>query len=114
MRSLIKSFRCSIEGLLELIKSERNFQLHILALVIVIAFGFYLNISSEHWISILLVSALVLSLEAVNTSIEKLCDFHHPDIHPDIKKIKDIAAGAVVIAALTSVIIGVVIFSQYI
>ena len=62
------------------------------------------------WLVVVLCITVVLTLEMINTAIEKLCDVVQPDYHPQIKIIKDIAAGAVLIAALGSIIIGAIIF----
>lgn len=110
MMRLIKSFGFAFQGIYHLIRKERNFQWHLAALVVVTIAGFYFNISRVEWLSILLISALVLSLEAINTAIEKLCDLYTLEQNPLIKRIKDISAGAVLIAAIIAVLIALLIF----
>ncbi|GGH65768.1 MAG: diacylglycerol kinase family protein [Bacteroidetes bacterium] len=111
--SRIRAFGVAFKGLFSLFR-EFHFKIHITALLTVIVAGFYFHISSAHWVNILLISALVLSLEAVNSAIENLADAVHPDRHPLIGKCKDIAAGAVLIAAIFAVAIAAIIFTPYI
>ena len=113
MRRLVLSFKYAFNGLWQLILKERNFQIHLSVLALVIAFGCYFAITGEEWIYITMVSGLVLSLEAINTSIEKFADFMHPDQSEKIKIVKDIAAGATVIAVVTAVIVGLIVFLPY-
>ena len=96
-----------------MIRNERNFQLQLSAFILICCVGIYHNISSIEWSLILLISALVLSLEAINSSIEKVCNLVTTKIHPEIKIIKDIASGAVVIASVIAIIIGCLIFFPY-
>ena len=113
MIKFLKGFGFAFAGIWQMLLHERNFKVHVLALLVVILAGFYFHITAQEWINILLVSALVLSLEAINTAIEKLCDMHTKEIHPQIKLIKDVAAGAVLIAALFAVVIAFLIFIKY-
>lgn len=91
-------------------RTERNFKVQIAILCLTIALGLYLHLSSAEWLIIILVSILVLSLEALNSAVEKFCDFVHIEEHDKIKWIKDVAAGAVLIACIGAVIIGGIIF----
>ena len=109
-----KSVLNSVNGILQMLRSERNFQLEILALLINIFLIVYLKLSPEHAAIIFLVCFAVLSAEMLNTAIEKICDFVHPDFSERIGLIKDISAGAVLLLALVSVIIGLLIYPQYI
>lgn len=97
---LIKSFGFAFQGIYYLMRKERNFQWHLAALVVVTVAGVYFTISCNEWLSILLISALVLSLEAVNTAIEKLCDLYSLEQNATIKVIKDISAGAVLLSLI--------------
>jgi diacylglycerol kinase len=107
---LIKSFNYAFSGIKTTFASETNFKIHLLAAIMAIAFGFAVNISNTEWEVIILCIAFVLSMEMINTAIEKLCNMVHKDIHPVIKSVKDITAGAVLVAAVGSLIIGSVIF----
>lgn len=109
-----KSVLNSVNGILQMLRSERNFQLEILALLINIFLIVYLKLSPEHAAIIFLVCFAVLSVEMLNTAIEKICDFVHPEFSERIGLIKDISAGAVLLLAFVSVIIGLLIYPQYI
>ena len=93
---------------------ERNFRFHLLAFLTVLAAGLYFKIEKYEWLIILGISALVLSLELVKTAIERLCDLYSKEQDERIKRIKDLAAGAVLIAAILAAIIGLIIFTPYI
>lgn len=110
---MIKSFRDAFNGIGILIRSERNFQIHLVAFILVIAAGFYYNIGIRQFWIILLISALVFSLEAINTAIEKLCDEVTEERKESIRVIKDISAGAVLIAAIFAFFVGLTIFLPY-
>ena len=89
---------------------ERNAQVHLLAFVSVITIGYILSISAFEWISILLCSALVISLEALNSALERICDEIDPNFNPKIRDIKDLAAAAVLWAALIAIVVAGIIF----
>ena len=95
-RSLGYAFR----GFFLLIRTENAIQTHVFFAFIFIVLGFVYNISLFEWIIQLLAIGLILSIEGLNTAIEKLCDFIHPDYHKKIGFIKDISAGAVTFAAI--------------
>ena len=109
-----KSVLNSVNGILQMLRSERNFQLEILALLINIFLIVYLKLSPDHAAIVFLVCFAILSVEMLNTAIEKICDFVHPDFSERIGLIKDISAGAVLLLAFVSVIIGLLIYPQYI
>jgi diacylglycerol kinase len=75
-----------------------------------VALGFFLSLSMGEWIALVLCIALVLVAELLNTAIEYLCDALHPDLHPEIGRAKDVAAGAVLIAALAAMTVGAILF----
>ena len=106
----IRSVRNALRGIHNFCLREKNGQLQIMIAVIVIGFGFVLHISAVEWMLIIMCIAAVLSLEMINSSIEKLADRVNSEFDPQIKIIKDIAAGAVLIAAVASLIIGIIIF----
>lgn len=108
-RSLIESFRYAFEGIGAALRG-RNFKIQIAASILVIILGFIFNISESQWLIILLLISLILSLEMINTSIEKLLDFISKEKNPEIKTIKDILAGAVLIVSLIAIITGLIIF----
>ncbi|WP_240628088.1 diacylglycerol kinase family protein [Terrimonas sp.] len=107
---LIKAFTYALRGVYTFFSSDPNGKLELCFAIIAIATGFVLHISNTEWIAVLLCTAMVISLEMINASIEKLCDMVEPNFHTTIKSIKDIAAGAVLVSAVVSLIIGLIIF----
>jgi len=114
MQRFFRSLGYALNGLLQLIRHERNFQIHVVAFTGVLALGIFFGISSMEWVVIFLISALVMGLEAINTAIEQLCNLYSTEANEHIKKIKDVAAGAVLIAAVFAVCIAVVVFLPYV
>lgn len=110
---MIESFRNAFRGLFLLLKTERNFQIHAVALVIVVLAGFYFDIHRGEWAVLLIMSAVVFGLEGVNSALEKLCDEVTLERKESIRNIKDIAAGAVLVAALIAVVVGGMVFWRY-
>lgn len=106
----MKCLRNALFGVLRTVKNERNMRIHLCFAFYVISASFVCNISSGQWRSVLLCIALVLSLECINTALERLCNAVHPDKSPEIRAAKDAAAGAVLIAALVSAVVGCKIF----
>ena len=113
MKMFFKGFVFALGGLNEMLKRERNFRIEVIVFFFVITAGVYFAISPIEWTIILLISALVLSLEMINTSIEKICDMYSSDIDERIKLIKDVAAGAVLLSSIISVVIGFIVFWKY-
>lgn len=112
MKNRILAFIHAFRGIGNLFQ-ETHFKVHVLALCTVVCAGFYFQISSSDWVDVLLISALVLSLEAMNSGLESLADAVHPNQHPLIKRAKDVAAGAVLIAAIIAIVIAGIIFAPY-
>jgi len=100
----------AIDGLQIMLREEVNFQIHLLAIVVVVAMGFLYDISGMDWILITMTIGLVLSLEIINSAIENLADFVSPVKHPMIKRVKDLAAAAVLVGAGVAVITASLIF----
>ncbi|MGE8555734.1 MAG: diacylglycerol kinase family protein [Chryseobacterium jejuense] len=111
---LHKSFLNAFRGIFVMVKTERNFQIELLAFFINLFLIFYLKLTSIDAALILMASAAVLSAEIFNTAIEKICDIIQPDFDKRIGFIKDIAAGAVVLIAIASAAIGVLVYWKYI
>lgn len=107
---LIKSFTCALAGIKACFNSESNFRIHVVAAIVAIVVSMLLHISSTEWIAICFCIAFVIVMEMMNTAIEKLCDMVHAEKHPVIKKVKDIAAGAVLVSAFFSLITACIIF----
>jgi diacylglycerol kinase len=111
LRKRIESFGYAFKGIATLFSSQPNARIHAVVLTIVVAFGFYFKIEKTEWLSIVLVAALVLSAEAMNTAVEFVVDLVSPDYHPLAGKAKDVAAAAVLLAAFGAVIVGLIIFA---
>lgn len=106
----LKSIRYAFKGAVFLIKTEASIKIQVFCAIVVTVAGFYFDISRTEWLFQIAFIGLVISLEGINTAIEYISDFIHPDRHETIGKIKDIAAGAVFIAAIASAIAASVIY----
>lgn len=106
----IQSFRHAINGIRSFLRSELNGRIHFAATIIVIVAGIWLDCSSGEWALLIIVMAMVWVAEMLNTAVEKTMDHITPEQHPGVKQIKDIAAGAVLIAAIAAAIVGALIF----
>lgn len=111
MSRLARSFKFAIKGLYNYLSSGGNVNIHLLATGVVLALGFWLEVSLRHWAILLLSIGMVHTAEAFNTAIEEIVNFISPQQHPAAGKIKDLAAGAVLIASITAAIIGIIIFA---
>jgi diacylglycerol kinase (ATP) len=110
VKGRFKSLKYAFSGALKLIATEHSVMVQFtLALALQFA-GFYFNIDKTEWLFQTLAIGLVLSIEGLNTAVEKVADFIHPDFNYQIGFIKDIAAGAVFFAAITAIAIGFFIY----
>ena len=100
----------ALKGAWYLIKNEASVQVQVSIAVIVTIAGFYFQISSTEWMVQILTIAVVLSAEGLNSAIEEIADFIHPNQHPKIGYLKDIAAGAVFFTAIAALIIACIIY----
>ncbi|MEM1408018.1 MAG: diacylglycerol kinase family protein [Bacteroidota bacterium] len=106
----IKSYRYAGKGILHVLIFENNFKFQVIAAIVAVTLSALLNISAMEWIVVTVMIGLVFMAELFNTAMEKLCDHVHPDEHTAIGLIKDISAGAVLIAAIVAAIAGCIIF----
>lgn len=109
-RQRARSFRYAFQGLAVLLREEHNARLHLFFALLAIGLGIALSITRFEWLAIILCIALVFSAEAMNTALESLCNLVSPEHHELIKKSKDCAAAAVFLVALSSALIGTIIF----
>ncbi|RHW41023.1 diacylglycerol kinase family protein [Neobacillus notoginsengisoli] len=107
---LIKSFGYAIAGIAVAVKTERNLKIHLVFATIAIGFSFFFSISKTEWLFILFLIGGMISLELLNTAIERAVNLVTEEVHPLAKQAKDIAAGAVFIFACLSVVTGLIIF----
>jgi len=108
-KKIRKSFKYAYAGCKYFIQ-ERNIKIHIAATILVILGGIFFNINYLEWIAIVISISLVISFEILNTVIEDLIDMLHPDKDHKAMIIKDLAAAAVFVSAIGSVIVGLMIF----
>lgn len=114
LKGRLKSVTYAYKGALKLISTEHSVMVQFSLGIIMTIAGFYFQITSTEWLFQILAIGLVLSVEGLNTAIEKIADFVHPNYHERIGFIKDIAAGAVFFAAMTAIAIGLTIYIPYI
>lgn len=106
----IRSFGYAFSGLKRFFLTEHNAWIHCIAAIAAIILGFLLKISGWEWVGILFAIGLVLTAEAINTCLEKIMDRLVPEEDETVKYVKDLAAGAVLIAAIVAAIVGIIIF----
>lgn len=110
-RTLIQSFKLALEGLKFVFKSERNMKIHCAVALIVLVLAILFKVSELELFFLIVAIAMVFITETANTAFELLLDFVHGDeFHPNVKLLKDIAAGGVFIASLSALVIGFIIF----
>ena len=114
MKNEIQSFRAAFKGLFDLWTQERHGRFHLLATVCALAGGLVCGLQTFEWIAVLLCIALVNGLEALNSALEQTLDLLHPDTHPAVGRAKDLAAGAVLVAAIVSAAVGTLVFGPYV
>lgn len=110
MKKFIYSVRFALQGMKQFFSRDRNGRIQVVIGITAIILGFTLSISSFQWMLVLFCTGLVISLEMINSAIERFCDMVTTDFHPGVKIIKDVAAGAVLVASIFSLIIGLIIF----
>lgn len=108
--SILNSFGYAFSGVKLALKEETNFRLHLLSTIIVIFFGFWLNISPFEWIALIFVIFFVLVMELVNTTVENIVDMVSPEISAKARVAKDVSAAAVLLTSILAVLVGSIIF----
>lgn len=106
----LKSLKFALLGAYKLMTTEHSIMVQVSLGILMSIAGYYFEISKTEWLFQTLAIGLVLSIEGLNTAVEKIADFIHPEFHSRIGFIKDIAAGAVFFAAITALIIGAIIY----
>lgn len=110
VKGRVKSLKYAVRGLWLLVRTEHSIMVQSAIAILMTLVGWWLDISATEWILQILAIGLVLVAESLNTAVEKVCDFIHPDYDKRIGFIKDISAGAVTFAAITAIIIGLIIY----
>ena len=113
MERLAVSFGHAWRGIRYVIKHEKNARIHLVFAVVVLILGLVLGITNRDLAAILMAVIIVFFAEIMNTAFEKTLDLVQPNHHPQVKLIKDMAAGAVLVTAVVSAAIGIVIFTPY-
>lgn len=109
----LKSLKFAVLGAYKLATTEHSIMSQLSIAAVVTVLGFYFSITKTEWLIQILVIGLVLSIEGLNTAVEKIADFIHPEFHERIGFIKDIAAGAVFFAAMTAIAVFFIIYIPY-
>ncbi len=110
LKGRLKSMKFALRGAWLLVTTEHSIMVQFSIGILVSILGFFMNLSPTEWMFQLLAIGMILVAESLNTGIEKLCDFVHPDYHKKIGFIKDISAGAATFAAIIAIIIGLIIY----
>ncbi|TXE07867.1 diacylglycerol kinase family protein [Gelidibacter salicanalis] len=106
----LKSVGWAFKGAWLLLRTEASIQIQFCVAIAVTIAGFYFDISKTEWLFQVAMIGLVMSIEGVNTTIEYIADFIHPEFHTSIGRIKDVAAGAVFIASIAAIIVAAIIY----
>lgn len=109
----VQSFGYAFSGIKKVFLAERNFRFHSLAAILVVSLGFTLNITQTEWLFVVLAIGMVITAEALNTAIEKLVDLVSPEKNTKAGWVKDVAAGAVLLASICAFVIGLLVFVPY-
>jgi len=110
MRNRFRSFKYAFRGIWTLLATQANARIHLAALVLVVAAGLITGLGLGEWALIALAVAMVLSAEAMNSALEFLADHTAPEWHDSVQKAKDLAAGAVLLAAAGALAVGLLVF----
>lgn len=111
----IKSVPHAFRGIISLIKNDNNFRIHLLAVVVVIIVGFWIELTESEWLAVIITMGVVLAFEAMNTAIETIIDLVSPDYHDLAKKTKDVAAGAVLLFVFAALgVASVIIWNHFV
>ena len=106
----LKGFKYATKGAFLLIKNEASIQVQAIVAIGLTIAGFYYDISAVEWMIQIFAIGLVMGIEGLNSAIEELADFIHPDFHSKIGYLKDVAAGAVFFAAVAAIIVACIIY----
>ncbi|MDR7000426.1 diacylglycerol kinase family protein [Neobacillus niacini] len=111
---LLRSFAYAIEGIRTSVIAERNMRIHLLISFLVVGVSFFFSITKVEWLFVIIAIGGMMALELINSAIERVVDLVTEEYHSLAKQAKDLAAGAVFIYAIFSVIIGIIVFLPYI
>ena len=109
----IQSFQYAFAGIWYTLKTQRNAQIHVSIATMIVTLGLILQLSLTEWAIIVLTTGFVIAAEMLNTATESAMDVVTSEFHPHVKVVKDVAAGAVLISALTAVVVGMLILGPH-
>ena len=111
---MLKSFRDAWRGIMLSVRTQRNVRVQLIVTMLMISAGVYFSLSPVEWCIAVLAMGLVMGLEVMNTSIEELVNFVSPERREEARRIKDLAAGAVLIAAIAAALVGfIILYSKF-
>lgn len=110
IKRFFKSFKYALSGIKKAYQTEQNLVIHTIATFLVLGLSWYFKISTIELMFIIFAIGLVITLELINTAIENTVDMAMPNMHPLAKNAKDIASSAVLVASITALIIGLIVF----
>ncbi|HEV8228809.1 MAG TPA: diacylglycerol kinase family protein [Candidatus Limnocylindria bacterium] len=108
--ALLRSFRFAFEGLVHLLRTQRNARIHVVIAGAALVIAAWLQLPPAEWAILVLTIALVISLEILNTAMELAVTLASPEIHPMAKAAKDLSAAMVFVAAVASLLVGMLLF----
>ncbi len=112
MKKIMNSFKNALSGIGCAFCSERNIRVHFVMGAVACILGYLVSLTLVEWCVLVIVIGLVISLELANTAIEHLCDFVcEQEYHDEVKKVKDISAGAVLVVSTSALIVGIIFFA---
>lgn len=111
-KSILKSFYYAFRGIGRMIQTERNFRIHLIAILYVTLFAFFYGLDGTQWAILFLTFGIVPSLEIINSSIENTVDIKTREQNPNARFAKDLAAAAVLVSAISSIAVGISLFSE--
>ncbi|MBU4459044.1 MAG: diacylglycerol kinase family protein [Verrucomicrobia bacterium] len=111
--SRLRSFGYAFAGMRTLLATQPNARIHVAAAACVVVAGFLAGLTRAEWCAIVFAIAMVIVTEALNTALEFLADATSPGFHPFVKKSKDVAAAAVLMAAICAIVIGLLVFGPH-
>ncbi|MEA3272187.1 MAG: diacylglycerol kinase [Patescibacteria group bacterium] len=113
IKRIVRSFKNAFRGLITVFKEEQSFRVQVVAAIVIFCLAAYFSVKMWEAIILVLVVSFVLVLEVLNSILERLVDALKPRIHPYVKAIKDMMAATVLLASITALVIGFLIFSSY-
>jgi diacylglycerol kinase len=109
LSALCDSFTYAWQGLVFVVRTQRNMRIHVIVAIIVMILGLLRDINRDDWLWLLLAISMVISAELFNSAIEYVCDVVMPEYHESVKRAKDIAAAAVLVCACFAAVVGLFI-----